>query len=162
MLAEIEVLIKDMICAMWSRQCDISIQSTFWFAKLTGWVWPGIILWNSWKIHQLEIHSWCCAWLRKYTPSWCWPWVVIRLQRVLVCCWIRAQPWPLPLWYWQPWPINVTDQQFGFKLSGQFQCVKRSFGLIFSALYLVEFPSQRTRAPSQYKDHLIYVWRFPC
>ena len=30
----------------------------------------GIILWNSWKICHMEIHSWC-AWLCKFTPTWC-------------------------------------------------------------------------------------------
>ena len=32
----------------------------------------------------MEIHSWCCAWLCKFTPTWCWPRVFTRLQRVLV------------------------------------------------------------------------------
>ena len=43
-----------------------------------------IILWNSWKICHVEIHSWCCAWLCKFIPTWCWPRVFTRLQRVLV------------------------------------------------------------------------------
>ena len=33
---------------------------------------------------HVEIHSWCYAWLCKFTPTWCWPRVFTRLQRVLV------------------------------------------------------------------------------
>ena len=33
---------------------------------------------------HVEIHSWCCAWLCKFTPTWNWPRVFTRLQRVLV------------------------------------------------------------------------------
>ena len=36
------------------------------------------------KICHVEIHSWCCAWLCQFTPTWCWPRVFARLQRVLV------------------------------------------------------------------------------
>ena len=36
------------------------------------------------KICHVEIHSWCCAWLCQFTPTWCWPRVFTRLQRVLV------------------------------------------------------------------------------
>ena len=43
-------------------------------------------MWNSWKICHVEIHSWCCAWLCKFNPTWCWPRVFTRLQRVLVLC----------------------------------------------------------------------------
>ena len=43
-----------------------------------------MILWNSWQIHHVEFHSRCCAWLCKFTPTWCWPRVFTRLQRVLV------------------------------------------------------------------------------
>ena len=32
----------------------------------------------------MEIHSWCCAWLWKLTPTWCWPRVFTRFQRVPV------------------------------------------------------------------------------
>ena len=35
----------------------------------------------------MEIHSWCCAWLCKFNPTWCWPRVFTRLQRVLVKFW---------------------------------------------------------------------------
>ena len=28
-------------------------------------------LMNSWKIRHVEIHSWCCTWLWKFTPTWC-------------------------------------------------------------------------------------------
>ena len=35
------------------------------------------------KCH-VEIHSWCCAWLCKFTRTWCWLRVFICLQHVLV------------------------------------------------------------------------------
>ena len=70
---------------MWSPQCDMSTMITFWFTNLQESFNPaGIILWNPWKIRHVEIHSWCCAWLCKFTPTWCWPRVFTRLQRVLV------------------------------------------------------------------------------
>ena len=39
------------------------------------------ILWNAWKIHHVEIHSWCCVCFWKFTPTWCRPRVFTRLQR---------------------------------------------------------------------------------
>ena len=87
MLAKIWVLIKDIIYAIICH-----VKSSMWYLDkdyiLIHQTYRIALIWHYYvelmKIHHVEFHSWCCAWLWKFTPTWCWPRVFTRLQRVLV------------------------------------------------------------------------------
>ena len=49
--------------------------------------------------------------------------------------------WPRWLLKWQGWHLGITNS---------------------GSRVIMVTPLEATRAPSQYKDRLIYVWRFPC
>ena len=55
--------------------------------------------------------------------------------------------------------------QFFAKLYHHFSTIQESFTILMMLVYhekISVFNIVHIRAPSQYKDRLIYVWRFPC